>query len=159
MKQFIFLSALLCCLSLSSFAQKEQKVDSKITQVTVFAKDAQILREASCHVRSGQTILKFTGLSPYIVKESIRVEGNPGYTIIAVQQQHDFINELEKRKEIEDISIQIEKLKSQIEDEKTYVKIAQDKIEFLHANKVVGGKEQGINPENLKSIHGFYASQ
>ncbi|MFW5852220.1 MAG: DUF4139 domain-containing protein [Bacteroidota bacterium] len=159
MKQFVFFSALLCCLSLSSYAQKEQKVESKITQVTVFTKDAQIQREATCRVVSGQTILKFTGLSPYIVKESIRVEGNSGYTIIAVQQQHDFINELEKRKAIEDISSQIEKLKLHIEDEKTYVKIAQDKIEFLHANKVVGGKEQGINPDNLKSIHGFYASQ
>ncbi|MDA3883706.1 MAG: DUF4139 domain-containing protein [Bacteroidales bacterium] len=158
MKQFIFLCVLVCSLSFSSFAQQEQEIDSKITQVTVFTQDAQVQREGACRVLSGQTIVKFTGLSPYILKESIRVEGGAGYTIISVQHQHDFINELEKRKDIEDINSKIEKLKAQIEDEKTYVRIAQDKIEFLHSNKVVGGKEQGINPETFKSLHIFFGS-
>jgi hypothetical protein len=45
-------------------------------------------------------LLKFTDLSPYIKKESIRIDGDGSFTILNVQHQNDYLDELEKSNEI-----------------------------------------------------------
>jgi TonB-dependent SusC/RagA subfamily outer membrane receptor len=139
-----------------SFGQIEKEITSEIKKVTVFTKGAQIEREATVSLQQGQMILKLTGLSPYIKKESIRVDGDGSYTILTVQHQNDYLNELNKSKEIETLKNKIEELQLKIEDEEAWIKIIKDKLDFLYSNKDIAGKEQSINPEVFKSLNAIY---
>lgn len=152
------LIGLAICLCTFSFGQIEKEIASEIKKVTVFTKGAQIEREASVSIQEGSMIIKLTGLSPYIKKESIRIDGDGSYTILTVQHQNDYLNELSKSKEIENQKNKIEELQFKIEDEETWLKIIKDKLDFLYSNKDIAGKEQSVNPETFKSLNSIYGN-
>ncbi|MGF7139292.1 mucoidy inhibitor MuiA family protein [Roseimarinus sediminis] len=150
------LIGLAICLSVFAFGQYEKEISSEIKRVTVFTKGAQIEREARLSLQEGPMILKLTGLSPYINKKSIRIDGDGSYTILTVQHQNDYLNELEKNKELETLKNQIEAIQMKMEEEETRIKIIEDQLNFLHANKEVNGKEQSINPETFRLLNAIY---
>ncbi|HEX3009621.1 MAG TPA: mucoidy inhibitor MuiA family protein, partial [Bacteroidales bacterium] len=137
-------------------AQTEKDVTSKITKVIVYAQGAQIENVASFDMLQGKMLLSFKNLSPYINKESIRVDGDGNYTILNVQLQVDYLNQLEKSKTMSDLNAAIEQLKNKTEEEDTWIKILNEKQSFLEANKNVTGKEQSVNPEVFKSLNTIY---
>ncbi len=139
-----------------STAQTEKEVKSKITNVTVYSSGAQIERAATFDMQQGKSLLSFKNLSPYINKESIRVDGDGNYTILNVQLRADYLNELEKTKEINDLNAGIQQYKDKIEDEETWIKILSEKLEFLKSNKNITGKDQAVNPEVFKSLNQIY---
>ena len=75
---------------------------------------------------------------------------------MTVQHQNDYLNELNKSKEIEALKNKIEELKLKIEDEEAWIKIIKDKLDFLYSNKDIAGKEQSVNPETFKSLNTIY---
>lgn len=137
-------------------AQTEKEIKSKITNVTVYSSGAQIERAATFDIQQGKSLLSFKNLSPYINKESIRVDGDGNYTILNVQLRTDYLNELEKTKEINDLNAGILQYKDKIEDEETWIKILSEKLEFLKSNKNITGKDQTVNPEVFKSLSQIY---
>jgi len=138
------------------FGQTEKEVKSKITNVAVYTSGAQVERDASIELQPGKSILTFKNLSPYIRKESIRVDGDGNYTILNVQLQNDYLNKLEKSKEVNDLRSGIEQFSNKIEDEETWIKILNEKLEFLKSNKSISGKDQSVNPEVFKSLYQIY---
>ena len=158
MKKSILTLGLLILFQLITLGQNEKDLTSSIKKVTVYMQGAQIESEASIVLQQGPMILKFTNLSPFIKKESIRVEGDGSYTIQNVQHQNDYINELEKSTEITSIKSKIEEIQAKTEYEQTWIKILNDKLDFLKTNKNVTGKEQAINPEVFNSLNSIYGS-
>ena len=76
-------------------AQTEKEIKADIKHVTVFPDRAQIDHETSVSLLPGKTILKLTGLSPYIDVQSIQVKGYGEFTILSVNHQNNFLQNLE----------------------------------------------------------------
>jgi TonB-dependent SusC/RagA subfamily outer membrane receptor len=138
------------------FSQTEIDVKSKISRVTLYSKGSQIESEAKFELQQGKFLLSLKNLSPFINKESIRVDGDGNYSILNVQLQNDYLNELEKNKVIVDLNTSIQQFSDKIEDEEIWIKILNEKLEFLKSNKTVTGKEQAINPDIFKSLSLIY---
>jgi TonB-dependent SusC/RagA subfamily outer membrane receptor len=138
--------------------QTEKEITSTIKNITIFTQGAQIENEATVQLEQGQMILKFTGLSPYIKKESIRIEGDGLFTIQNVQHQNDYVNELDKNKETAAVRTKIEEYQNKIEYEQTLINILIDKLDFLKTNKEITGKEQAINPDVFNSLNTIYGN-
>jgi hypothetical protein len=136
-----------------SFAQAEKDISSIIKKVTVFSQGAQIENEANVSVQQGQMIIRFTGLSPYINKESIRIDGDGSFTILNVQHQNDYMNKLDKSEESESLQNKIEELQTKIEDETTRINILKQKLGFLDVNIQITGSERS-NPDHNKTEQG-----
>ena len=100
-----------------TWSQVEKDITAEIKQVTVFTEGAQIERKATFSLQQGQMLLRLTGLSPYIRKESIRVNGDGSYIILGVQHQNDYLNELSRSKEVDALKLKLESLQFKIEDE------------------------------------------
>ena len=137
-------------------SQTDLDIKSKISKVTIYPKGVQIEREAKFSLEHGQCLLSFKNLSPFVNKESIRVDGDGNYTILNVQLHNDYINQLEKNKEIVDLNSNIQQYTDKIDEEETWIKIINEKLEFLKANIKVTGEEQAINPEIFKSLYLVY---
>ena len=151
-------SLLILFTSFSGFvtAQNEKEIKSSIENVTVYPAGAQIERTSDFELPAGKSKLIFTALSPYINAESIRVDGDGKYTILNVQLENDYLNQLEKTKEINDLNSSIQKYKDLIEDEETWIKILNEKIDFLKSNRTITGKDQAVNPEVFKTLNSLY---
>ena len=158
MRKAIVIIGLVFFFQAFSFGQIEKEINSSIKKVTVYTQGAQIEREATVSLQQGQMVLKIVGLSPYIKKESIRIDGDGSYSILNVQHQNDYLNELDKNEEIESLKDKIEELQFKVEDEGTWLKIIKDKLDFLNVNKEITGKEQALNPETFKTLNTIYGS-
>lgn len=139
-------------------AQVEKVLPSTIKKVTIYPQGAQIQNEVSFPVQKGQMKIKLPGLTSSINEESIRIISDGSFTILNVQYQIDYINELDKDAESKKIIAKIEDLKSKIEEEDVWLKIIKEKIDFLTVNKQINGKNEAVNPETFKTMNQIYGS-
>jgi uncharacterized protein (TIGR02231 family) len=156
MKRLIVISlALILMLSdLSSQAEKEIKVEIK--HVTVFPDRAQVEHETSVSFQPGKTILKLSALSPYIDVQSIQVKGSGDFTILSVNHQNNYLQNLEDSPEVKSIRKQIEALQMKVEDEKAALGVLKERAAFLVANREILVKATTFSIEQYKSMMELY---
>ena len=143
---------------LSISAQTEKEIKAEIRHVTVFTDRAQIDHETPISLTSGKTILKLPGLSPYIDPQSIQVKGYGEFTILSVNHQNNYLQNLEESPEIKNIRSQIDDLVLKTEDENAAISVLKEKSSFLVANKALLMKETAYSAEQIKSIIDLYTS-
>lgn len=158
MRKILITTVLAAGLCTLSYGQVEKEIVSRVKNVTIYRSGAQVENEATAELKKGMMILKFTGLSPYIRKESIRVEGNGSFIIQSVRHQTDYLNELEKNREISSVRTRINLLRDSVEYDNSMIRIMNDKIDFLKTNKDITGKDRAIDPEVFRSLNSFYGN-
>jgi uncharacterized protein (TIGR02231 family) len=158
MKKLIVILILIMQAVLKLPAQTETEIKADIKHVTVFPDRAQIYQETSVMLLPGKTVLKLTGLSPYIDVQSIQVKGYGEFTILSVNNQNNYLLNLEDTPEVKSIRSQIESLQIKIEDEKAAISVLKEKGSFLTANKAILVKETAFSIEQFKSVMDLYTN-
>lgn len=86
------LLVLLLILPYFAFSQEEGKaLKTKIEKVTVYLNGAEIAHQGSVSLSEGTSVLLVKGLSPKVVKESIRAQFSNGVKVLAVGFEQDRI--------------------------------------------------------------------
>ena len=158
MKRSIIVSIVLIVSVLRVTGQTEKEIKAEIKHVTVFPDRAQIDHETSVSLLSGKSVLKLSGLSPYIDIQSIQVKGYGEFTILSVNHQNNYLQNLEDSPEVKSIRSQIEALQLKIEDENSSINTLKEKQAFLIANRAILVKETTFTIEQLKNVMDLYTS-
>ncbi len=158
MKRLFILTVLIAAVFSGLSAQTEKEIKAGIKHVTVFPDRAQIDHEGTITFLPGKTILKLQDLSPYIDPQSVRVKGFGEFTVLSVNHQNDYLQNLVDNAEIESIRNQIEALQIKTEDEQAAISVLKEKAAFLNANRAVLLKETTISAENFKGIMDLYTN-
>ena len=137
----------------------EKEITTEVSGVTVFLEGAQILRKKNVTVNRGISILKFTNLSPFIDAKSVQVNAEGNITVLSVNHQQNFLNELKKSSELENLENKIIEINRQLEMENTYLSIIREQIAFLQDNRDIGGKNEQVNIANLQQASEFYGKK
>jgi uncharacterized protein (TIGR02231 family) len=137
-------------------AQAEKEIKAEIKHVTVFPDRAQVDQETSVVIPPGKSVCRLTALSPYIDFQSIQVKGSGDFTILSVNHQNNFLQNLEDSPEVKSIRSQIETLQLKVEDEKAAIGILKEKAAFLLANRDIPGKQSSVTVDQFKSIMDLY---
>jgi uncharacterized protein (TIGR02231 family) len=156
MKRFLLTSLTALFFTLFINAQSEKEIKADINHVTVFPDRAQISQEAAVSFLPGKSTIKLSSLSPYIDAQSVQVRGTGDFTILSVNQQNNFLQNLEESPEIKSIRKQIDILQNKVEDEKAAIDILKDKQAFLIANRAILVKETAFSIEQFKSLMDLY---
>lgn len=143
------------------FAQDfvEKEVKTEVNEVTVFIEGAQVTRKKAVDLPQGKTIVKFVNLSPFIDAKSVQVKANGELTVLSVNHQQNFINKLDRPKELVDFETKLKSIDEKINLENTYLSIVGEQLVFLQQNRDIGGKNQETNITNLKETMTFYSTQ
>lgn len=152
---------LLCTIFSTSYSQiaTEKKIPSKISKVTVFLDNAQITRDINVDVNKGISILKFIKLSPFMDAKTIQVKAFGDFTVLSVKHEFNYMYKNEKKKNVLILEEKIKDIKDEIDLERTYIGIIKEELNFLRANKVIGGKNEQLNVNNLKETASFYSTK
>ena len=152
----------LCLICGSVYSQDdiiERKIKTEVSEVTVFIKGAQITRKKSIDLKKGKTVLKFINLSPFIEAKSIQAKANGNVTVLSVNHQQNYIDKLEKQKELTDFELEIKEIENNITLERAHLEILKEELAFLKDNRNIGGKNQELSVANLKEASDFYGSK
>ena len=158
MKKLIFNLILLISVVVNLSGQTVKEIKAEIKHVTVFPDRAQIDQETSISISAGKTIIKLSGLSPYIDLQSIQVKGYGEFTILSVNHQNNYLQNLEDAPEIKSIRSQIEVLQIKVEDEKAAISVLKEKEAFLLANRAILVKETTFTIDQFKSVMELYTN-
>jgi len=158
MRKLLIISIFIISTLISLSAQTEKEIKAEITHVTVFPDRAQIEHETSVTLAPGKGIIKLSGLSPYIDAQSIQVKGYGEFTILSVNQQNNYLENLEDSPEVKGIRSQIEALQLKVEDENTAISSLKEKEAFLVANRAILVKETTFTLEQLKNVMDLYTN-
>jgi uncharacterized protein (TIGR02231 family) len=158
MKKLLLSSIFIFSITFCINAQTEKSIKAEIKHVTVFPDRAQIEHESSISLLPGKSVLKLSGLSPYIDEQSIQVKGYGEFTILSVNHQNNYLQNLEDSPEVKNIRNQIEDLQTKVEDENAAIGILKEKEAFLIANKALLVKETSVTAEQFKNILDLYTT-
>lgn len=159
MKHFLLFVFAFCLVSLNAQEIPEKKVTTKVDEVTIFLKDAQITRKKTVTLPKGTSIVKFVKLSPFILAKSIQLKANSNVTVLAVNHKQNY---KETTKASEQLAILDEKLKGLQEKrdiEKTYLEILTKELSFLDENSDLSGKNEAISASNLQQSAAYYSTR
>ncbi len=153
----LVLSALICC---NIFAQEitEREIKTEVNDVTVFIEGAQITRKKTIEIPQGVSVLKFVGLSPFIDAKSIQVKANGNVTVLSVNHQQNYLESVQKPKELADLELKLEQVESALKLEKTYQDIITEELAFLKDNRDISNNLKEINLASLKEASAFYST-
>ena len=156
MKKLILLVAITQTLGLSAQQIAEQEITTKVIEATVFFENAQISRHKKLQVKSGTTTLKFVDLSPFIKPNSIQAKVSGKVTVLQVNHQLNYLDELSGLNHLEQ---QLKEIENKIQIEEAYISVIDEEIMFLQANRNIGGKNQELSVSNLKEASQYYGAR
>jgi len=143
------------------FAQENpvKEIQSEVEQVTVFFANAQIMRQKSLSVEPGKTSLKFQNLSPYINPKSVQVKVDGNITVLSVNHQLNYLDELEKSGDLIELEKKYKSIEGEIKVEQAHLYVIDEEVVFLQENRKIGGKSQELSVTNLKEASEFYSAR
>jgi uncharacterized protein (TIGR02231 family) len=156
MKKLLLITFIASALNAGLSAQADKEIKADIKHVTVFPDRAQIDHETNVTILPGKSTLQLKGLSPYIDPQSVQVKGFGDFTILSVNLQNNFLQNLEDDSEVKAVRKQIDELQLKVEDEKAAISVLKEKAAFLAANRSLLMKETTVSAESFKTIMDLY---
>jgi len=151
MKKLILL--LVFSISVQAFGKQ---VPSEITSVIVYQTRAEITRSASVNLEKGEHELVFEGISTHLDKNNIQVKGKGNLVILGIRYQKNYLNENELPEELQAIKEKMEELKIKSDRLKNQLQALDAERNLLQTNQRIGGNEENLTLEDLKSISAYY---
>lgn len=155
MKNLFFLLLILISNGYSS-QNNMKEINSKITDVTVFLSGAQITRSATIDLKTGEQVLKLSGLSPYIDPNSIQIKGNSKYTIVSVKHEINYIVDNSVPEEIRIKKDSLETLEFNLKMRRSLRVVFQNEKKLLNANQNIKGDNSNLLVEDLEEMADFF---
>ncbi len=134
---------------------KRVPVETKMEQVTVFMKGAQVKRTAKQMISSGKQEIVFTGISTDIEKQSVQVKADGKLTILSVKVQRDFLKEQEVREEIKTVQNKHLQLNEKITMTAKMLEVFKQEETMIIKNQDIGGATYALKPEELRQSLDF----
>ena len=151
MKKWLIIAT--CCFTASGlFAQKQEKqIQSKPTEVVVFAAGAQVIHQASTALRTGENIIRITGLPASLDPNSIQVKGNNAYTIMSTKHQVVYGDEMTSPR-VKQLQDSLEELQFKVAEINVQRDLIQQEKNLLLANYSIKGANSVITAEDITEV-------
>ncbi len=159
MKKIILLLVCFHIQAAYSGQKNEKVIATQVEEVTVFLEGAQVTRNKSIYLEGGETLLRFTELSPFIDARSIQVKADGDALVLSVNHHQNFLSQPAKSAELNRMEERLEDINDQIRLENTRKSILQEELSFLRENRVIGGRNQEVSVGTLKEAADFYSQK
>ena len=130
------------------------RVESRITEVTVYLSGAQITRTAEISTDMQEVV--FGNLPAGLRAESIQASGGNGVSIRSVEHTVNHLEAAEYTKEITDLQTRLKELERKRQCENNKIELGKLEESFFAENRKLAGTESGLKAEELKASVLFY---
>lgn len=133
-------------------------VKSEIEKVTVFKNQAQIQRTANVSLKSGKTIVVFTGLSETLNDKSIQLKGMGNFTLLSLTTRNDFSEKTTWKSEIQSLQEKKKRSESKITLKKADLKVIESEIEMLNSTQNIITKNK-LSSSEIEQLLNLYRTK
>jgi Domain of unknown function (DUF4139)/N-terminal domain of unknown function (DUF4140) len=135
----------------------QQKIESKIENVTVFVNGGQVARSATASIPKGKSEVVFKGLTPNLDGKSLLVKGEGDFSIVSVKSQLNFLEETKRKDTIVVLETEKEKLATRLLRINAELLVLDRQEDLLSRNRVqvLGLLNNPSKVEDMKSLMDF----
>jgi Domain of unknown function (DUF4139)/N-terminal domain of unknown function (DUF4140) len=135
----------------------QQKIESKIENVTVFVNGGQVARSATASIPKGKSEVVFKGLTPNLDGKSLLVKGEGDFSIVSVKSQLNFLEETKRKDTIVVLETEKEKLANRLLRINAELVVLDRQEDLLSRNRVqvLGLLNNPSKVEDMKSLMDF----
>lgn len=137
-------------------AQTPTDIKSKINNVTVFPRGAQVERTASKFLSAGRQTLTFSGLASELDPSSISVSASNGVNVLGVTTQTNFLEESDKPKNVVRLQDSLTRYEFDLQFNQNMLGVYQQERNMILANQKVGWEKTAFVIEDLEDLSDFY---
>jgi uncharacterized protein (TIGR02231 family) len=159
MKRILLPAAALLFSLLSAAAEDFPAVKSKITEVTVYLRGAQVTRQASVNLPAGNTVLAFDDLPAGIDPQSIQARGEGNFVILSLIHQVNYMGSSRSNAAVAALQDSLKLLEGLQDELKARVAVADGEEKMLMANMDLGRGDRTPTVAELKLAADFYRSR
>lgn len=134
----------------------DEKIPSKIKEVTVYLNGASITRTATCNLNMGATEITLTGLSTKIDESSIQISGLKAVSILSMSYDINFMPIIENTTASKLLHNRLTAIETEIALLKNNISGLQEEEQVIYANRQVSARTQGLSLERVKEISTYY---
>ena len=132
------------------------EADSVIEEVTVFRTGAQISRSASVTLAQGRNEIVFSGLSPHLRGQTLRLSGDGDFMILSISNRRDYLSEHPQEERLEQLKARRDSLSRLIAEQKTAKGILDREVNILLSNTNLKGNQQNLSANELKQAMDYF---
>lgn len=133
-----------------------EKIPSKIKEVTVYLNGASITRTAACNLPSGASEITLTGLSTKIDESSIQISGLQAVSILSMSYDINFMPMVENTTASKPLQNRLIAIETEIALLKNNISGLEEEEQVIYGNRSVSARAQGLSLEKLKEISTYY---
>lgn len=149
----LFLFLALCPFLLFS---NDEKLSSKIKEVTVYLSGASITRTTECNLTSGASEITLIGLSTKIDESSIQISGLQAVSILAMSYDINYLIKEENSSESLLLQEDIDSKESQIALLKNRISGLEEEEQVIYTNRTISNRLQSFDLEKIKKVSTYY---
>ncbi|MFI5203406.1 MAG: DUF4139 domain-containing protein [Flavobacteriales bacterium] len=157
MKKIISLSLLSVLVANTACAQEEySKATSSIKSITLFLSGAQVKRTSTFNVISGTNKIKIAGLPHAIDARSIKIEGQPGITLVSVNHRTNYLEEAPQNPYYKKLVAERDAVNLEVQRHGNDQAILNEELNMLAYNQDIKGENETLNAEELMDYSEMY---
>ena len=154
----LYFICLINSISLSAIAMNNKNVPSKIEEVTVFFKGAELVHTASATLQKGDNELSISDLSPNIDRNSIKIKTSNGSLVSSFEFSVDYLTEKSLSANAQKIQDAMKEQQKLLEQVQTEIKINTSLLNILQksVDKNTSGLKKGLSIDDLMKTMDYY---
>ena len=144
-----------------SYTFAQTSTDSKVTEVTVYQQNAEVVSESQTIVPAGTSEIWITNISTQINPASLQVgiKSKGKVSLLSASYKNDYLNSKELSAEQQEWKDKLEKLEADLRWAKEQKQIYYDLESVLNDNKKLGGANVGLSPSDLSQLLEIYKTK
>lgn len=139
-----------------NYAQTETKVSSTVQHVKIHLQGAEITRNANVNLTAGKQELIFSGLTPKLLAQTIRVLPSQKIDVLSISSKTNFLKRNEESSEIQSLRDSVKLQKRKIYKLQSKISAYEKQKEILQSNQTIKGSDKNLEVEDLKKISNFF---
>lgn len=147
-------------LQLTMFSAFAQNAETEIKNVTVFRNGAMVERSGKLNIAKGDMTLYINNLSTELDPNTIKIGfADKSIKILSVKHETEIVDNEKAQKQSAAEEQRIDILKDSLSFLKSQISILTDEAELIKANRNIGGQQNGVSTNELKSMTDFYKKE
>jgi uncharacterized protein (TIGR02231 family) len=136
-----------------------KRVESKVTDVTVFLNGAQITEVANLSLKEGENAFKITDLTMYMDANSIQISGGDAFTILSARHEINHLSDHSSHPRVKVLKDSLEDLQIAKQEVAGLLDALEQERIMLESNRMVKGENSTLIQEDLKEMADFFRNR
>ena len=154
MKRHLILLTILSFAAWTSLAQTS--LPTNLKGVTIFSDGAQVTREKNVALNAGEQTVSFTGLSPYIDRNSLQVKAKGSVTVLGVSQRYIRPDSTMLSERLKAASRDIDEASRRLSELQAQRTVLKSQLRMVEANCNIGSRTAVTPLNDIKLLNKYY---